>query len=99
VEVKRKEQYQTKHEKIFFNRAKLVSVASNKYESLCDKHFEKIVFSLKDSTGNNFSLSLSTVLDCLYFAINQNHLPRLPSYWIEGADMCRDQYVECCKLL
>jgi len=78
-----------KHEKVFFNRAEVEDAVVNQ-ESICNEHFERVVFALKDSIGNEFSLSLSTVLDCLYFAVSQNYLPKLPAAWVEEANMCRE---------
>lgn len=70
---------------IFFNRAE-VKEAERIY---CDNCFENVVFLLKDN-DHEFSIGLSTVLECLIFAIQQGELPKLPQSWLSCADIVCD---------
>ena len=63
---------------IFFNRAEIENAES----IACENCFEDIVFYLKDSNSHEFSMGLSTVLECLKFAIEHGDLPKLPLSWI-----------------
>lgn len=71
-----------KCEEIFFNRAQLEEAE----RMHCDSCFEQVVFHLKDVNGSDFSLGLSTVLNCLVFAIQAGNLPKLPQSWLADAD-------------
>ena len=64
------------HNEIFFNRAEVESAE----QIACDKCFEQVVFSLKDNY-HEFSIGITTVLECLAFAIYQGNLPKLPRSW------------------
>ena len=66
---------------IFFNRADIESAE----RVVCDNCFEQIVFMLKDDK-HEFSLGLTTVLECLTFAISKGDLPKLPSSWLDDVD-------------
>lgn len=68
-----------KHKEIFFNRAEV----ENGEEIYCDNCFEQVVFFLKDNE-HEFSMGLSTVLECLLFAVRNGDLPKLPSSWISN---------------
>lgn len=65
------------NKEIFFNRADV-----EKAESIhCENCFEKVIFLLKDK-DHEFSMGLSTVLECLAFAIKNGDLPKLPLSWV-----------------
>lgn len=49
----------------------------------CDNCFEQLVFMLKDKE-HEFSVGLTTILECLEFAILDGDLPKLSSDWIEA---------------
>lgn len=66
---------------IFFNRADVESAE----RVVCDKCFEHIVFMLKDN-NHEFSVGLSTILECLAFAISSGDLPKLPLSWLADVD-------------
>ena len=73
----------------FENRASLQSVNSEE----CEKCSEHLVFALEDSTGHNFSMGLSTIIECLMAAIREGDLPKLPLSWIIDADyVCNTSY-------
>ena len=65
------------HENVFFNRAKVENAESIN----CDNCFESLVFALRDSEGRKFTVGLTTMLECLKFAISQGELPKLPYTW------------------
>lgn len=67
---------------IFFNRAD-VEKAEN---VLCDNCFEHLVFMLRDSQQHEFSVGLSTILQCLASAISMGDLPKLPQSWLQAVD-------------
>lgn len=67
---------------VFFNRAEV----ENAEQIVCDNCFEEIVFMLRDNYGHEFSLGLTTVLDCLAFAVNGGNLPKLPVSWLSDVD-------------
>ena len=70
-----------------FNRADLVESTKDPVCSECD---ELAIFALRDSKGNEFSLNLSTILECLKFAENQGVLPPInESWWIEIASIAK----------
>jgi hypothetical protein len=70
-----------KHEKIFFNRAEVTEAE----RIHCDNCFEQVVFMLRDKE-HEFSLGLSTVLECLAFAVVNGDLPKLPGSWCRNAE-------------
>jgi hypothetical protein len=72
---------QEQHEKIFFNRAGVKSAE----QIHCESCFEQVVFTLRDN-HSEFSLGLSTVFECLAFAIGNNDLPKLPSSWCASVE-------------
>lgn len=69
------------HKEIFFNRAEV----ENSEYICCDKCFEQLVFLLKDKQ-HEFSMGLTTVLQCLDFAIRSGNLPKLPESWISDVE-------------
>lgn len=68
-----------KYREIFFNRAEV----EKGEEMCCDNCFEQVVFFLKDKE-HEFSMGLSTVLECLIFAVRNGDLPKLPSSWVSN---------------
>lgn len=67
---------ENQHKEIFFNRAEVESA-----ERIgCESCFEQVVFSLRDN-HHEFSVGLTTILECLAFAISQGELPKLPRSW------------------
>lgn len=77
-----------KHKEIFFNRAE----AEGAERIHCDKCFEQVVFMLRDK-DHEFSLGLTTVLECLAFAIKNGDLPKLPQSWLSDADtVCETKF-------
>ena len=47
----------------------------------CDSCDEMLLFSMEHEGGRPFVLGLSTILECLGFAIERGELPKLPSFW------------------
>jgi len=72
---------QEKHDEIFFNRAKVEGAE----QIHCDNCFEQVVFMLRDN-HHEFSIGLSTVLECLAFAITNGDLPKLPCSWCNNVE-------------
>lgn len=66
---------------IFFNRADI----ENSEKIACDNCFEHVVFMLHDK-NHEFSIGLSTVLECVAFAIKNGDLPKLPSSWVANVN-------------
>ena len=63
-------------------------------EIVCKKCYEPVIFHLKDKK-HEFSMGLSTVLECLIFAIQQGDLPKLPMSWLADIDdVCHTAYSE-----
>ena len=54
-------------------------------EIACDKCCESVIFHLRDKE-HEFTMGLSTVLECIMFAIEQGDLPKLPMSWLADAD-------------
>lgn len=79
---------QIKHKRIFYNRARV-----QKAENInCESCFEPVVFHLRDNC-HDFSMGLSTVMECLTFAIEKGYLPKLPMSWLSNADdVCETHY-------
>ena len=69
------------HKEIFFNRAGAVEAEKICCENCC----EKAVFLLKDKE-HEFSMGLTTVLQCLEFAIRNGCLPKLPNSWVGAVE-------------
>lgn len=67
---------------IFFNRTEV----GKSEQIVCDNCFEQVVFMLRDSQGNDFSVGLTTVLECLAFAVSEGNLPKLPISWLSNVD-------------
>lgn len=66
----------------------------NAEEITCDNCCESVIFHLRDSE-HEFTMGLSTVLECLMFAIEQGDLPKLPISWLSDADhVCGTFYSE-----
>ncbi|ARU64441.1 hypothetical protein BTV20_02435 [Histophilus somni] len=64
------------HNDVLSNRAILNNVKSPE----CHQCDELIIFSLQDN-HHHFSLSLSTLLECLKFAENENVIPPIHETW------------------
>ena len=80
----------TEHNELLNNRVML----DGEEEMVCDNCWETVIFHLKDK-NNEFSMGLSTVMECLIFAIQQGDLPRLPLSWLSDADdVCHTSYSE-----
>ena len=71
------------------------SVSLHKAEEIaCDNCCESVIFHLCDKE-HEFTMKLSTVLECLMFAIKQGDLPKLPISWLSDADqVCGTFYAE-----
>jgi hypothetical protein len=65
----------------FYNRAEVESGERVQ----CDNCFERTVFHLKDNY-HEFSIGMSTVLECVAFAIRNGDLPKLPNSWLNDVD-------------
>lgn len=63
--------------KAFANRAALEKATTKPSTDCCD---DDVVFILKDQ-HHEFSLSLTTLLQCLRFAEQQGAVPALPAQW------------------
>ncbi len=60
----------------------------------CNNCSEPVIFHLKDNT-HEFTMSLSTVLECLAFAVQAGELPKLPFDWIAKVDkLCDTDYAD-----
>lgn len=70
---------QDTNKEIFFNRAEVEKAQ----QISCDNCFENVVFLLKDNQ-HEFSMGLSSVLECLAFAIKNGDLPKLPLSWVNS---------------
>ncbi len=66
---------------IFSNRAEVKDAE----ETLCESCCERVVFHLKDK-DHEFSMGLSTVWQCLAFAVKNGDLPKLPRRWVSMVD-------------
>lgn len=63
-------------------------------EITCDSCCESVIFHLRDNE-HEFTMGLSTVLECLMFAVQQGDLPKLPLSWLSDADdVCGTGYAE-----
>ena len=78
------------HKEIFFNRAEAVGAE----KMCCENCFEKAVFLLKDK-DHEFSMGLTTVLQCLEFAIKNSILPKLPMSWCADVGDTYDIEFDC----
>ncbi len=67
---------------IFFNRADVKKTD----RIVCDNCFEHMVFMLRDSKQNEFSVGLITILQCLTYAVSTGDLPKLPLSWLANID-------------
>ncbi len=65
----------------FFNRAVIKSAK----EIQCKKCPERVVFVLRDKE-HEFSIGLSSVVECLAFAVKNGDLPKLPRHWVSMID-------------
>lgn len=52
----------------------------------CENCNESVIFHFKDSKQNDYALGLSTVLECITFAIQCGDLPKLPQSWLSDID-------------
>lgn len=70
---------------MFFNRAE----AAKAEKMFCENCNEKAVFLMRDK-DHEFSMGLTTVLQCLEFAIKSGCLPKLPSSWVGAVERFYD---------
>lgn len=77
------------HKEIFFNRAEVEQAE----RITCEHCFEPVVFLLSDKE-HKFSIGLSTILQCLNFAIKNGDLPKLPSSWCSDVNNAFDFYLD-----
>lgn len=54
-------------------------------EQCCDKCCDPVIFHLRDNY-HEFTMALSTVIECIVFAIQNGDLPKLPLSWLEDVD-------------
>ena len=54
-------------------------------EMVCNRCDERVIFHLRDK-DHEFTMGLSTVLECLMFAVEQGDLPKLPLSWCTDVD-------------
>lgn len=52
----------------------------------CENCSESVIFHFKDNQQNDFAIGLSTILECITFAIQCGDLPKLPMRWLVDAD-------------
>ena len=57
----------------------------NAEEIACENCCESVIFHLRNNE-HEFTVGLSTILECLMFAISQGDLPKLPLSWLADAD-------------
>lgn len=77
-----------KHKEIFFTRAEM----ENAERICCDNCFEQVIFMMRDRE-HEFSIGLTTVLECLIFAVRNGDLPKLPQSWLSDVDtVCHTAY-------
>ena len=71
------------------------SVGLEKAEEIaCDNCCESVIFHLRDKE-HEFTMGLSTVLECVMFAIEQGDLPKLPMSWLADVDhVCGTFYAD-----
>lgn len=69
-----------KKEEIYNNRATLTK--TNNHQDTTDRECcnEELVFALQDKY-HQFSVGLSTILNCLYIAEQEGYVPKLPESW------------------
>ena len=65
------------NEKIYHNRA--IALSAHDHVN-CESCFENLVFAMRDN-NHDFSLGLSTVLECLNIAEKEGYVPKLPAEW------------------
>lgn len=76
------------HNHYFFNRAEVEEAE----RICCNKCFEPVIFMMRDKE-HEFSIGLTTVLECLAFAIQNGDLPKLPQSWLTDVDsVCGTHY-------
>ena len=62
----------------FNKRAKLIQNSENQ---ICDTCDDTMIFSLATEKGDNFSIGLSTILQCLQIAENEGNIPEINLDW------------------
>lgn len=68
------------------------AVMSNAEQICCENCCEQVIFHMED-TQHRFSMGLSTVMECLIFAIQTGNLPKLPMSWLSDVDsVCCTDY-------
>jgi hypothetical protein len=55
-------------------------------ENDCEECCESVVFALRDNKGNNFSMGVKTMIECLAAAIENNAAPKIPAAWWDRMD-------------
>ncbi len=60
-------------------------VLESSEEIVCNNCPETVIFHLKDN-NHEFSMGLSTVIECLIFAVQCGELPKLPLSWLTDVD-------------
>lgn len=55
----------------------------------CENCSESVVFHMQDN-NHSFSMGLTTVLECIAFAIKNGDLPKLPLSWLSDVDFRYD---------
>jgi hypothetical protein len=66
-----------KQQETFDNRAAAVALDN----ANCSNCGEPLVFALKDSRGQTFSVGLSMIIRCLRLAESESAIPQLPPEW------------------
>jgi len=51
---------------------------------VCEACDERMIFAMVDSHDKQFDIGLTTILQCLNYAIEHGVLPKLPSTWVRN---------------
>ena len=49
----------------------------------CDNCTETIIFDFSNAKNENFQIGLTSILECLAFAVERGAIPKLPTIWWE----------------
>lgn len=60
----------------------------------CDNCSESVVFHMQDN-NHSFSMGLTTILECVAFAVKNGDLPKLPLSWLSDVDFRYDTKFSC----
>lgn len=75
------------HQAVLENR---VSLTEKIRDPICEQCDELAIFALQDKFGNEFSLNLSTMLECLKFAEDEGIIPPISEvWWLKIASLVR----------